>query len=343
MKILITADPELPVPPIFYGGVERLIDGLITQYSRSGHEVFLLANPGSTSKDAEHIYKWPALSSRGWLNIFNNAFQLFQIYNKTKPDIVHGFSRLLYTYPLLLTSNVPFVQTYGRRINPYSTCMASIIGGTRMNFTAAADHMLNHLRDRSRFAVVYNFTMVDYFTPLENPPKEHLMFLGRIEDIKGTKECIEVALATNNKLIIAGNIQPGHEAYFDAYIKPYLSNPLIEYIGPVNDDQKRYYLQRAKALLFPIKWEEPFGMVMAEAMSCGTPVVAFRRGSVSEIIKHSDTGFIVANVNEMIKSVEQIHNIDRIKVRQDCVNRFSLEVIAQQYLYLFEKILYSLS
>lgn len=339
MKILIPVDPEFPVPPILYGGVERLVDGLVTGYTRSGHQVYLLANPDSTAKDAVSIFKWKGLKSRGVWNILRNAWKLWAVSRRVKPDVIHSFGRLLYTYPLLLTSTVPVVMTYGRRISPKSTKAASILGGERMHFTSAAGHMLNHLPDRSKFTVVYNFTDVNYFVPDDALPKEHLMFLGRIEDIKGTKECIEAALALNEKLIIAGNIQPGHDEYFNQYVKPYLDHPLIEYVGPVNDEQKRYYLQRCKAFLFPIKWEEPFGIVMAEAMACGTPVVGFRRGSVPEVVTEGVTGFIVDDVPQMIEAVKRIVNIDRNAVRKDCVERFSLERITCDYLELFDRIL----
>ncbi len=338
MKILLTCDPEIPVPPKLYGGIERLVDGLAHEYKKQGHLVYLLAHPESTCTAAEEIFHFPALYSRGYKNVAKNAIKLYKVAKKIKPDVVHSFSRLLYTYPLLLTSNLSFLQTYGRLISPHSTKLASIIGGKKINFTSAAEHMLTHLKNTKKFTPVYNFVDTSYFVPNENIEKDYLMFLGRIEDIKGTKECIETALATNTKLIIAGNIQPGHDEYFNTYIKPYLENPLIEYVGPVNDEQKLYYLQRSKAFLFPIKWEEPFGIVMAEAMACGLPVIGFNRGSVPEVVTHAKTGFIVENKKEMIDAVANIGNIDRDEVRKDCVNRFSVEIIAGQYLELLQRI-----
>lgn len=340
MKILIPVDPEIPVPPKFYGGVERLVDGLVKAYTKMGHEVILLAHKDSSQKDAKVIEKWIGKNSRNNWDTLRNALKLLKVFHKYKPDIIHSFARLLYLYPTMFTSKVPFVMTYGRFISTKSTAIASILGGKRMHFTSAANHMLKHLRKyRYKFTPIYNFTYTDFFVPNTDIEKKHLMFLGRIEDIKGTKECIDVALATNQKLIIAGNIQPGHEEYFEKQIKPHLSNPLIDYVGPVNDKQKLFYLQGAKAFLFPIKWEEPFGIVMAEAMSCGTPVVGFNKGSVPEVVKDGQTGFIVENVEEMVEAVNRINEIDRDKVRADCVERFSLEVIAQQYISLFEKII----
>lgn len=340
MKILIPVDPEIAVPPILYGGVERLVDGLINEYIRQGHKVYLLAHEDSSQKNATKIFKWKGKNSRNNKDTFLNALMLMRVYHKIKPDIIHSFCRLLYLYPTLFTSKVPFLMTYGRFISPKSTALASILGGKQINFTSAAGHMLNHLKSfKHKFTPIYNFTLTEYYIPNDKVEKEYLMFLGRIEDIKGTKECIDVALATKQKLIIAGNIQPGHDEYFEQQIKPYLNNDLIEYIGPVNDEQKLYYLQRSKAFLFPIKWEEPFGIVMAEAMACGTPVIGFRRGSVPEVIKDNETGFVVNNVSEMIKAVNKIGQIDRNTVRSDCKQRFSLDVIAKQYIELMEKII----
>ena len=338
MKILLTCDPEIPVPPEKYGGVERLFDGLAKAYSSAGHEVYLLANPDSNSFFPKEIYSWPAVSSRGKLNVYRNTMKLRRVYHKIKPDVIHSFSRLLFTYPLLLTAKVPFLQTYGRFISPHSTRMASVVGRGKMNFTACGKHMLSHIANRPRWHVVYNFTPTDYFLPPISAKREYLVFLGRIEDIKGTYEAIQVAHKTGLKLIIAGNIANEHHDYFNQKIKPHIKEGVVEYIGTVDDEQKLPLLQGAKALLFPIKWEEPFGMVMIESMACSTPVIAFRRGAVEEVIKDGVTGFIVDNVDEMISAVGRLDEIDRIKVRNDVVERFSTPVIAQQYMKILSEI-----
>ncbi len=340
LKILIPVDPELPVPPPLYGGVERLVDGLITEYNRKGHEVILLAHPDSSSRDAGKIYPWPAGSSRGMVNVIRNALTLKTVSKKEKPDVIHSFARLMYLYPTMFTTWIPFLMTYERFISPKSTALASILGGKRIHFTAAAGHMLNHLnRFKHKFTPVYNFTPVEFFTLDGSAKREHLMFLGRIEEIKGAKEAIEVALATNQKLVIAGNIQPGHDDYFNSFIRPHLDNPHIDYVGAVDDNQKRHYLQHSSALLFPIKWEEPFGIVMAEAMACGTPIIGFRRGSVPEVIRDGINGFAVETIGEMINAVSNLDQLDQRAIREDCEQRFSREVIAEQYLSLLNDLI----
>jgi glycosyltransferase involved in cell wall biosynthesis len=192
--------------------------------------------------------------------------------------------------------------------------------------------MLEGLPNKEAFTPIFNFTDVDYFQPDSEVKREHLMFLGRIENIKGTKEAIQASIESNTKIIVAGNIQPGHEQYFNTEIKPLLSHPLVEYVGTVNDEQKRHYLRRAKALLFPIKWEEPFGIVLVEALACGTPVIGFKKGSVPEVIMHEKNGFIVDTTASMTSRISDISLLDHEEIRKDAVKRFSLTTISEQYL-----------
>lgn len=339
MRILLTVDPEIPVPPINYGGIERIVSSLSKAYTQKGHQVILLANPKSTEESARRIIGWKGLTSRGKKDVLMNTWLLYKTAKKYKPDIIHSFSRLLYLFPVFLFTKTRVVQTYQRKISKRTTSLANKLAGNKIRFTSCASYMHKGFPQIEKWQGIYNFTDTDYFTYDKTFNGEYLFFLGRIEEIKGTKEAIEVALATNTKLIIAGNIQEGHDAYFNQFVKPHLSNPLIEYVGPVNDQQKKELLQKAKAFLFPIQWEEPFGIVMAEAMACGVPVIGFRRGSVPEVVKDGVNGFIVENVEEMIDAVKRIDEINRDSVREDCEKRFSLQVISEQYLDLFKRIL----
>ena len=336
MIILLTVDPEIPVPPINYGGIERIVDSLIKAYRKEGHQVFLVAHKDSSTVFTNGNFGWPAKSSKKYSNIFKNTFFLRNIVKKVKPDVIHSFSRLLYLYPIFLFEDVPVVQTYQREINSKSTKLASILAGKKLSFTCCGGHMVKDHPLADKFTPIHNFTDTNFFAPNKNIKKDILFFLGRIENIKGTKEAIEVALATNQKILSAGNVQPEHQNYFEKFVEPYLINDLIHYVGPVNDKQKLGYFQRSKAFLFPIKWEEPFGIVMAEAMACGVPVIGFDRGSVPEVVKDQKTGFIVKDTHEMIRAVNKVDTINNDEVRQDCEVRFSLEVISKKYLNLFE-------
>jgi glycosyltransferase involved in cell wall biosynthesis len=192
--------------------------------------------------------------------------------------------------------------------------------------------MISDLPRSLGFRAIHNFTDTEFFAFNPDIENGHLLFLGRIEDIKGTWECIQTAIATNTKLIIAGNIPNDHDDYFNTKIKPHLTNPLIDYIGPVNDEQKRKVLQNAIALLFPIKWEEPFGIVMAEALSCGTPVIGFNRGSVPEVIKDNYNGFVVEDLTEMISKVLVINSINRNICAKIARLKFNINTISNEYL-----------
>lgn len=342
MRILLTVDPEIPVPPVNYGGIERIVHSLAKGYSQKGHEVVLLANPESKSEYPKHIIGWKALSSIGRNNIITNALHLKNVSRKVKPDVIHSFSRLLYLYPLFLSSrNIPVLQSYQREISNQSTFLAHLLSRGKIRFSACGEHLIHSLKTKSSFTPIYNFTDTDFFSDDASLKKDHFLFLGRIEDIKGTHEAILAAKKAGEKLLIAGNIPPGKDHYFQSQVKPFLSEGEIEYVGPVNDVEKRKLLQSAKGFVFPIKWEEPFGIVMAEAMACGVPVIAFNRGSVPEVVQNNITGFIVKDVDSMASALKDVDSIDRAVVRKEAEKKFSLEAISQQYVSTFERIIES--
>lgn len=335
MKLLLTADPILPVPPFQYGGIERIIDSLVSEFAMMGHETTLLAHPDSTAKSASRIIGWKGLQVNSKLDILRNSLQLKEVFNLEKPDIVQSFSRLLYLYPLFLTTSAKVVQSYQREINPHSTKRASQLAGRNLTFSACGTHMYRSLPNQKKWHTIYNFTNTSYFHDDPNRTKEYLFFLGRIEDIKGVHEAIQVALTTGENLMLAGNIPQEHVPYFETQVKPFIDGKQIKYVGLVNDEQKRYWLQGAKALLFPIKWEEPFGIVMAEALACGTPVLAFRRGSVPEVVDHGKTGWICDTGEEMCAAIRNLDQISRENCRKAAEGRFSIHAIAPQYLDLY--------
>lgn len=336
MRILLTTDPEISVPPEFYGGAERLASDLIDEYVKLGHQVVLIANKNSRQPNVSKCYSWPASESTGIRNVLRNGFFLKKIYHKENPHIIHSFSRLLYHYPLFF-SNAKFVKRYGRFISRHSTWLAKLVFGKRLVLVSAANHMLDHLRKKSEWEVIYNFINTEYYTSMNNK-REGFVFIGRIEEIKGVHEAILTAIALDEKLIIAGNIEPEHQVYFDSFVKPFL-NDKIQYAGMVNNVDKREILQKARATLFPIKWEEPFGIVMAESMACGTPVIGFHRGSVPEVILDGVSGYIVRNTEQMIEKASQLEALSNDTVRDYAVQKFSRKDAARQYIALFNQMI----
>lgn len=340
MKVLITTDPEIPVPPQFYGGAERIAYNFICGLRDRGYEIVLIANKESDIEGLGTFYSWPADHSRGWKNNFKNSLKLLKVIKKENPDIIYSFSRIFYMYLSSLLTGKVFIKRYGRHISTKSTNAANLIMGKKIHYVALAHHMNKHIKHhQEKWHIIPNSINVEKFNDDEDVEKEHLMFLGRIEYIKGAREAVEIALATKTKLVIAGNIPDEHQEYFDKYIKPYLGNPLIEYVGPVDDEQKKYYLQRSNALLFPINLKtEAFGIVMIESLSCGTPVIGRNIAAVPEVIEDGVNGYVCDTVEEMCAAVGKLDKIDRKKVRELTVNRYSIEAVTDAHLKVFEKL-----
>lgn len=339
MKIAIIADPELPIPPLLYGGIERIIAMLIEGYIKLGHEVSLFAH--ADSKTSAKLFAYSGLSSSNKLDMIKNAFLINRALTRNNYDIVHSFGRLAYLLPQL-PFKLPKLMSYQRE--PSLVQIKKAVTLSRKNslwFTGCSAYISNQISPYATSNPIFNGVDLSIYDFVEKASEDApLAFLGRIEPIKGTHIAIKVAQATNNRLIIAGNIPNEHQNYFDLEIKPYLSDT-ITYIGPVNDSQKNKLLGSASAFLMPIEWNEPFGIVMAEAMACGTPVLAFNRGSVPEIVINGVNGFSCNTTEEMIELVPKIQELNRQKVRLDCEERFSSIIIINQYLELYKKMIAS--
>lgn len=333
MKVLVTADPELPVPPKYYGGIERIVDSLVKGLQKQRHEVTLCAHPESTV-DCELI-PWNGKKSQDVTDIVKNAILLTKTVRNRKFDIVHSFSRLAYLTAILPTA-IPKIMSYQREPSISQVKKAKFLSYSRsLAFTGCSEYISKQISPYAEAHTIYNCVPLEVFkfvgTVNEDAP---LVFLGRIEEIKGTHLAIEVAKRTGKRLLIAGNIPPGKESYFEAMIKPHL-NSRIEYIGPVNDYNKNELLGSASAFLMPIQWNEPFGIVMAEAMACGTPVLGLAFGSVPEVVDDGVSGYVCKSVEEMVLRIPACASIDRSQVRAQAEQRFSDHKIVADYLRLY--------
>ncbi|NUJ81635.1 glycosyltransferase family 4 protein [Methylocystis sp. FS] len=329
MKIAITADPELPVPPHHYGGIERVIDMLIRSLVQRGHDVTLFAH--ADSKPACRLVPWPGASSLSRADTVRNALTLGKAVLMERYDLVHSFSRIAYMAPILPLP-IPKLMTYQRAISRRSIELGHRLSRGTLHFSAISRWMMRHVEDVGDWRLVYNgVPMATYDFKAFVAPDAPLAFLGRVEEIKGPHIAIEVAKRTGIPLIIAGNIPQEHRDWYEANVAPHVDDRLIRYVGPVNDEQKSALLGGARAFLMPILWEEPFGIVMAEAMACGTPVIGYRRGAVPEVVTHGETGYVVDNVEELAAAVAAVDAIDRAAVRQRCETHFSDDVIARDY------------
>jgi len=337
-SILLVADPFLQVPPLTYGGVERVVDILAEGLAANDWNVILACHPHSTCN--VHILRLPSAEggSRGRVI---NAMKLLKHIALNRFDIVHSSAHIDLTV-LMWPLPQKVIQTFHSLPNwdAFSKRLR-FIPRKNLWFTTVGKHMVKSLEHLAPTTAIHNGIKITQFnfqpTVAADAP---LVFLGRIEPIKGTHTAIEIAKATDRKLIIAGNRSddPLIDRYFQEQVEPHLSEQ-ISYIGSVNDPQKNKLLGEAAALLMPIDWDEPFGLVMAEALACGTPVIGLNRGALPEIIDHSKTGFCCHSVDEMIGAVARIGNLSRLECRHQAESRFSSSVMVDNYISFYDKIL----
>lgn len=334
MRILLTADPELPIPPQLYGGIERIVDLLVTGLQARGHTVGLVAHRDSTSP-ANQLFPWPGLQSQHKIDVLRNTAALWSAVQQFQPDLLHSFSRVVYLLPLL-TSRVPKVMSYQRRPTVSSVTQAAKLARGFLTFTGCSEHICSQGRAAGGvWHPIHNCVELEKYTfqPTVAEEDAPLVFLSRVEQIKGAHTAIKAAIATGRRLLIAGNHgTTGEEGrYWQEKIVPHLGRDGIEYVGSVNDAQKNALLGTAAAMIVPIQWEEPFGIVFAEALACGTPVISCPLGALPEIVRSGIDGYLVNNVEEACTAIQNLPQIDRRNCRQRAEQCFSASVVVAQY------------
>lgn len=332
MRILLSADPLLPVPPALYGGIERVVDGLVGELCARGHQVALVAHPDSTcAVDAFHPW---ARTGTGAADSLRNAAVLRGALRSFRPDVVHSFSRLLYLLPLA-ASPVPRVMSYQRAPTRRTVQWSGRLARGRLTFTGCSEHICQSGRlGGGTWHAIPNFVDLATYEFRERVPDDApLVFLSRVERIKGAHTAIRAARAAGRRLVIAGNRvhSPDHERYWDAEIAPHLGRDGIEYVGPVDDRQKNALLGGAAAMLVPIEWDEPFGIVFAEALACGTPVISTPRGALPEIVREGVEGFLATGDDALVAAIRRLADIDRRRCRARVETTFSTGVVTAQY------------
>lgn len=340
MKILLTCDPLIPVPPVGYGGIERIVDSLIRHYRAAGHQVALLAHPDSTAPvDAQ--FAWADARIAGVSATLRNALALRRAVGRFRPDVVHSFSRLGYLLPTLATRQ-PVVMSYQRHTGGRQLALAAGLGGRTLRFTGCSEFICNMGRPQGGdWTAVPNFVELEKFTFVPRVAADApLVFLSRVDDIKGPDLAIEIARRAGRRLLIAGNhATHGPQAdFFQRSVAPHLGRDGIEWIGEVDDVRKNELLGRAAAMLVPIRWNEPFGIVFPEALACGTPVITCARGALPEIIRPGRTGFFITGADDGVAAVQRLGELDRAACRRDAEGRFSLGVVAPRYLEIYRSL-----
>lgn len=339
MKIAQVAPLQESVPPKAYGGTERVVHYLTEALVHQGHDVTLFASADSrTSARLQAIV--PAalrLSSEKRDPLPWQMMQLAQVSRVAENfDIIHFHTDFLH-FPLWRKMRTPHVTTLHGRLDlpdlkPLFTEFRD------MPVISIADHQRDPLPMAHWTDTVYNGIPVDLYD-YQAEAGDYLAFLGRISPEKGAEAAIEIALRADMPLKMAAKVDVVDREYFEARIRPRLNHPLIEYIGEVDEQGKNELLGGAKALIFPIAWPEPFGLVMIEAMACGTPVIAYRRGSVAEVMKDGVTGYIVESEEQAVSAIDRIDRIDRGICRSYFEHNFSSDLMARNYVNVYQKLI----
>src|ERR1039457_420496 len=249
LRIAITADPEIVVPPVLYGGIERIVDMLVRGLVQRGHAVTLFANPGS--QVSCNLLPYPRLRSQSKIDTLANMWHVSQAIQRDHFDLVHSFARLAYLTPLL-PRHIPKIMSYQRGVSPRSVRLGNVLSRGTLSVTGCSAHLIRRWQSNGHFHVVYNGVPLEtYQWTARVEPDAPLVYLGRVEEIKGVHLAIEVARKSGCRLIIAGNV-PGaehHRRYFAEQIQPHVDGKTVEYVGAVDDAAKNQLLGRSAALL----------------------------------------------------------------------------------------------
>src|ERR1700677_1410849 len=338
MKIAQVAPLTEAVPPKLYGGTERVVAYLTDALVELGHEVTLFASGDSVTK-ATLAPIWPK-ALRLDPNVTDHFVPMF-MQLETVARRAHEFDMIhchldYFGYPLLRRLGTPSITTlHGRRDPPELPALYDLYGDIPV--VSISDSQRVPLPQANYVATVLH-GLPQNLLAKGSGQGGYLAFLGRISPEKAPDAAIRIAAKAGMKLKIAAKVDRVDEQYFKTTIEPLLSHGDVEFIGEIREDQKQQFLGDAAALLFPIAWREPFGLVMIEAMACGTPVIGFENGSVPEVLEEGVTGFIVQSEEQAADAVKQIGVLNRERIRAEFDRRFTAHHMAQNYLKLYARV-----
>ena len=338
MHIAQVAPLTEAVPPKLYGGTERVVSWLTEELVALGHEVTLFAS-GDSVTSARLEAMWPrSLRLDGSVRDPNALHMVLVelVYRRASEfDLIH-FHLDYYPFSLFSRQSTPFVTTMHGRLDlpehqPVFDEFSSVPVVSISNAQRRALPQANWVR------TVHHGLPEDLLRPKPFKPS-YFAFLGRIAQEKGLDRAIQIAEHCGVPLKVAAKVDKADREYYEEQIRPLMNSPLVEYIGEINDADKSEFLSGAIALLVPIDWPEPFGLVMIEAMACGTPVIAFNRGSAPEVIEDGLTGFIVEDVNGAIGAVDRLGHLSRERIRRRFEERFTARRMALDYLSVYRRL-----
>ncbi len=334
MHIAMLSPIAWRTPPRHYGPWENVASLITEGLVSRGHDVTLFATGDSRTSGTLH-----AVCSRGYeedRSIIPKVWECLHISELFEHadgyDVIHNhFDYLPLTYTGLTTT--PVVTTIHGFSSPGILPVYKKYNGKTF-YVSISD--ADRSPDLDYIKTIHHGIDIKQFT-FQRAPDDYLLFFGRIHHDKGVREAIEIAEACHEKLILAGIIQD--QAYFDRHVAPRIDSDRVMYIGSVGPTERSELLGKACALLHPIRFDEPFGLSVIEAMACGTPVIAFNRGSMPELIKTGETGFLVDTVDEAVRAVARMKEIDRATCRRHVERHFTVERMIKEYIQVYELIL----
>jgi len=333
MKIAMIAAPIERIPPNKYGGTERVVSALTEELVRRGHKVTLFASGDSkTSATLDASFPKPlreAYPSPGEImkRIQTTLLHLGKAYARQDEfDIIHDHTSY-FGMSFAQSCHVPVVATLHGELNQDNVAMYEKLDKAHLVTISQSQRKLApHLQYA---ATVHNGLDMQHY-PFGNEHRGYLLAVGRFTPEKGIHNAITIAKKLGMSLIIAAKLEDQYKEYFTTKIKPFL-NDKIRWVGEVNEKQRNALMSRARCFLHPLEWAEPFGLTLIEAMACGTPVVAFKKGSMMEIIQDGKNGYLANNIAEMIRAIRNIDKIDRKYCRNYVLQKFSAKRMAQAY------------
>jgi glycosyltransferase involved in cell wall biosynthesis len=341
MRIAQVAPLYESVPPKYYGGTERVVSYLTEELVRQGHEVTLFA-----SGDSETAARLVAAAPRSLRlddtcvdQLVHHVLLLGQVTDRAAEfDVIHYHIDYLH-FPLSRCRPHPHITTlHGRLDIPDLAPLYDEF--SEMPVVSISNSQRQPLPQANWQATVYH-GLPETLLRFRPERGQYLAFIGRFSPEKRADRAIEIARRARLPLKLAAKVDAVDQAYFDAEIKPLLDDPLIEFVGEIGEDAKDEFLGNAYALLFPIDWPEPFGLVMIEAMACGTPVIAYRQGSVEEVMEEGRTGFVVSTIEEAVQAVQRVADLDRAECRRVFDHRFTAAQMADDYVRVYERVISS--
>lgn len=341
MKILQIAPLWETVPPPAYGGTEAVVYTLVEELVRRGHDVTLCASGDSrTSAKLRSCYPRSLRQADDleYKSVYSWQHCVFALKDAEQFDIVHNHAGEEVMALSHLVPGVPMLTTMHCLITPDTKFVWDRYPGHYNAISWAQRRAMPEIQGGKFAGVAYNGIDVQSF-PFREQKEDFLLFLSRISEQKGPHLAVEVARRTGRRLVMAGKVDDVDRDFYTSVVEPLIDGEQVVFLGEADGQMKRDLYSRAQALVMPITWDEPFGLVLAEAQACGTPVISMNRGAAPEIVEHEKTGFVVETLEEMVEAVERLPEISPAACREHVERNFDAPVMADSYLRIYESVL----